>query len=163
MLNRGDRFCRPRCALSSASISGKIRKLKFGPFGLSRDEMMLRREDVAVPLGSRSPRYSDLSRRASRRDCSRKRSHGSCVFGRHYRGCAPAGSHGGHSGRRLVSVNSAAEISQTSREGHTRSLALSSLSNCSESGTANAHSGTRLPRGLTKLAEAQRTSQIFVS
>jgi DNA-binding winged helix-turn-helix (wHTH) protein len=39
---------------SSTSIGGTTRKLKFGPFELSRTERVLRHEAVVLPLGRRS-------------------------------------------------------------------------------------------------------------
>ncbi len=127
ILNREDRSCRPKCS-SSASIGGNPRKLKFGPFELSSRERVLRHEGVVLPLGGRS--LDILINLAE--------GPGEIVAEKELRDRAWSAAaieearlrvHMRSFGRRLVSVNSEADISQTSREGPTRSSVLSSVSN----------------------------------
>src|SRR6266566_6886167 len=113
---------------SSASIGGTPRKLKFGPFELSSRERVLRHEGVVLPLGGRS--LDILINLAE--------GPGEIVAEKELRDRAWSAAaieearlrvHMRSFGRRLVSVNSEADISQTSREWPTRSSVLSSVSN----------------------------------
>ena len=110
---------------SSASIGGK---LKVSPFELSSRERVLRLEGVVLPLGRKS---LDILTYLAERP-------GEVVAEKELRDRAWSGAaieearlqvHMAVLGRRLVSVNSAADRSQTSREGPTRSPVLTSVSN----------------------------------
>ncbi len=114
---------------SSASIGGTPRKLKFVPFELSSRERVLRHEGVVLPLGGRSldilinlaERPGEIVAEKELRDRAR-----SAAAIEEARAC---GFTWRSFGRRSVSVNSEADISQTSSEGPTRSSVQSSVSN----------------------------------